>query len=304
MSHPSASLADGSLPRPPLVVGIVGAGLMGAGIAQVAAVAGHTVRLTDVAPGAAEAAREAIAARLAAARDRGRISAELASDALERVSAVDDLASLADAAIVVEAVIEDLAIKRELFAHVEEVVTDDAILASNTSSLPITHIAGRTRNAARVIGTHFFSPVPAMALCEIVRGSATSDATVARTVAFVESLGKEPIVVSRDDPGFVTSRLITVLTQEAARIVESGLATPEDVDRACVLAFGHALGPLATLDLTGIDVAVNAGAAIREASGDPRFEPPFLLKRMVAAGRLGRKSGRGFFDYDREVSRG
>jgi 3-hydroxybutyryl-CoA dehydrogenase len=278
-------------------LGVVGAGLMGSGIAQVAAIGGLDVVLHDAAPGAVEAGRAAVLERLDRAVAEGRLDPEHATGAGERITVADRLEDLAGADAVIEAVIEDPEIKNGLFHDLERIVGEDALLATNTSAIPITRIAQGLQRPERLVGMHFFSPVPATRLCELVRGLLTDDATVERARALAETLGKETILVARDDAGFVTSRLMTVIGQEAVRLVEQGLATPEDVDKACELAFGHRMGPLATLDLTGLDVALRAGEGIHRETADPGFAPPQLLRRMVSAGLLGRKSGRGFFDY-------
>ena len=197
----------------------------------------------------------------------------------------------------VEAIFEQLAAKRELFEKLDEIAATDCVLATNTSALPITQIAAATRRPEQVVGTHFFSPVPLMQLCELVRGYRTSDATLATARTFAESVGKTCIVVNRDVAGFVTTRLITALSNEAARLVESGVATAEDVDVACRLGFGHAMGPLQTMDLTGIDIMVNASDNVASETPGDTFAVPGLLRRMVAAGDLGRKTGQGFYRY-------
>jgi 3-hydroxybutyryl-CoA dehydrogenase len=172
------------------------------------------------------------------------------------------------------------------------------VLATNTSAIPITTIAATTQRPESVVGTHFFSPVPMMRLCELVRGYKTSDAVLERARGFAESVGKTVIVVNRDVAGFVTTRLITVLAMEAVALYEAGVASAEDIDVACKLGFGHAMGPLATIDLTGVDILRNAALNIHRDTADPKFYPPELLSRMVAAGDLGRKSGQGFYSYD------
>jgi 3-hydroxybutyryl-CoA dehydrogenase len=173
----------------------------------------------------------------------------------------------------------------------------DAVLATNTSAIPITSIASATTRPESVVGTHFFSPVPVMNLCELIRGLRTSDATLAAARSFAESVGKTCVVVNRDVAGFVTTRLISALVVEAVRLYESGVASAEDIDTACRLGFGHAMGPLATIDLTGVDILRHATATIYAETGDTKFFPPETLTRMVAAGDLGRKSGRGFYAY-------
>ena len=279
-------------------LGIVGAGLMGAGIAQVAAQAGLAVLLHDSDPAAIGRGRDQVARGLQRLVDKGRLTADELEAALERIKPAPGLEETAQADAVIEAVIERVDVKQEVFARLSAAAGGQTLLATNTSAISISEIAATASRPEQIIGMHFFSPVPAMALCEVIRGYRTSDTTVAAALALAGALGKESILVNRDDAGFVTSRLMTVLVQEAARLVEQGLATPEDVDKACVLGFGHRMGPLATADLTGVDVAYRAGKAIYEGSGDPSFRPPQLLRRMVAAGRLGRKSGQGFYKYN------
>ena len=279
-------------------VAVIGAGLMGAGIAQVAAVGGFTVRLHDVDERAAARGLAGIEKSLAKLVDKAVLDAEVAAasrNRIEVVAALPDAVATAD--FVVEAVIEDVALKQEIFAAVEAAAPVTSILATNTSAIPITRIAAATTRPERVVGTHFFSPVPLMPLVELVRGRHTSDETLARARQFAEQIGKECVVVNRDVAGFITTRLISALANEAVRLVDSGVASAADVDTACRLGFGHAMGPLATIDLTGVDVMVNAARAVYDETRDPKFFPPELLQRMVAAGDLGRKSGRGFFDY-------
>jgi len=279
-------------------LGIVGAGLMGAGIAQVAAQAGLSVLLHDSDPAAIGRGRDQAGKGLQRLVDKGRLTTGELEAAVERIKPAAGLEETAQADAVIEAVIERVEVKQEVFARLSAAAGDDTLLATNTSAISISEIAATAARPEQIIGMHFFSPVPAMALCEVIRGYRTSDAAVDAALALAGTLGKESILVNRDDAGFVTSRLMTVLVQEAVRLVEQGLATPEDVDKACVLGFGHKMGPLATTDLTGVDVAYRAGKAIHEGSGDPSFRPPQLLKRMMAAGHLGRKSGQGFYNYN------
>lgn len=278
-------------------VGVVGSGLMGSGIAQVAAVAGYAVRLHDIEESALHRALTTIDESLHRLARKGKLSTSDVEAAKARITTTRRLADLADSDVVVEAVYEELDVKRVVFAELAAIVRPDVLLASNTTAIPITHIASGVSGPQRVVGMHFFSPVPVMQLCEIVRGLQTDDDTVARARRFAESLGKTCIVVNRDVAGFVTSRLLVAFVNEALRLVESGIATPEDIDTACRLGFGHAMGPLATLDLTGLDVIAHAAEAIYQATRDPKFAPPEILRRMVAAGLLGRKSGRGFYTY-------
>jgi len=278
-------------------VAVIGAGLMGSGIAQVSAQAGYEVVLRDVTDEALARGRDAIAASYRKFTEKGRMSAEEAEAALARITPTTDLDAAADADLVVEAVFEQIDVKREIFRTLDGLVRDDAVLASNTSAIPITKIAAATDSPERVVGTHFFSPVPLMQLCELVRGLKTSDETLARAREFAESTGKTCVVVNRDVAGFVTTRLISALVVEAVKLYESGVATAEDIDTACKLGFGHAMGPLATADLTGVDILLHATGNIYTESQDEKFAPPELMRRMVDAGVIGRKSGEGFYRY-------
>lgn len=279
-------------------LGVVGAGLMGSGIAQVAALAGIEVRLFDAAAGAVDRSLETIGDQLRRLVEKGQLTDEEAASALGRIRPSSTLAETATGDAVIEAVIEDLKVKQDIFHQLAAHAGDATLLATNTSALPITDIAATCARPHQVVGMHFFSPVPKMPLCELVRGYRTDDAILAKAQSLAQALGKETILVNRDDAGFVTSRLMSVLVGEAARIVEQGLASAEDVDRACVLGFGHRMGPLATTDLTGVDVAYRAARSIHESTGDPAYRPPEILRRMVAAGALGRKSGEGFYRHE------
>ncbi|MCX5393223.1 3-hydroxyacyl-CoA dehydrogenase family protein [Streptomyces sp. NPDC006482] len=276
---------------------VIGAGLMGSGIAQVSAQAGWDVVLRDVTDAALTRGTDGIKASYDRFVAKGKLSAADAEAALGRITATTELEAVADADIIVEAVFENLDVKHEIFRSLDKVAKDGAVLASNTSAIPITKIAAVTERPEAVVGTHFFSPVPMMQLCELVRGYKTSDATLATAREFAESVGKTCIVVNRDVAGFVTTRLIAALVVEAAKLHESGVATAEDIDIACKLGFGHAMGPLATADLTGIDILVNAANNIYTESQDEKFAPPELMRRMVDAGDIGRKSGQGFYKH-------
>ncbi|MFC9792397.1 3-hydroxyacyl-CoA dehydrogenase family protein [Streptomyces sp. NPDC057695] len=276
---------------------VIGAGLMGSGIAQVSAQAGWDVVLRDVTDAALTRGTDGIKASYDRFVAKGGLDAADAEAALGRITATTELEAVADADIVVEAVFEDLDVKHEIFRALDKVAKDGAVLASNTSAIPITKIAAVTGRPEAVVGTHFFSPVPMMQLCELVRGYKTSDETLATAREFAESVGKTCIVVNRDVAGFVTTRLIAALVVEAAKLQESGVATAEDIDIACKLGFGHAMGPLATADLTGIDILVNAATNIYTESQDEKFAAPELMRRMVDAGDIGRKSGQGFYKY-------
>ena len=279
-------------------IAVVGAGLMGSGIAQVAAIAGNRVILRDVTDEALARGQAAIAKSLDRFVAKGGVERSAADEATGRVTTTTDLEAVAEADVAVEAAFEDLGVKQDVFRELDRLCRDGAVLATNTSAIPITQIAAVTERPEAVVGTHFFSPVPMMALCELVRGFKTSDETLERARAFAESVGKTCVVVNRDVAGFVTTRLICALAMEAIRLVENGVASAEDIDTACRLGFGHAMGPLATTDLTGVDILRNASMNIYAETADEKFFPPETLQRMVAAGDLGRKSGRGFYAYD------
>ena len=276
---------------------VIGAGLMGSGIAQVSAVAGYDVVLRDITPEATARGMAGISASLEKFASKGKIAQADAEAALARITTTTDLGAAGEADIVVEAVFEDIEVKHAVFRELDKICKDGAVLGTNTSALPITQIAAVTERPESVVGTHFFSPVPMMALCELVRGYRTSDEALAAARAFAEEVGKTCVVVNRDVAGFVTTRLIAALTVEAVRLLETGVATAEDIDLACKLGFGHAMGPLATTDLTGVDILRNATQNIYTETQDEKFSPPELLNRMVTAGDLGRKSGKGFYSY-------
>jgi 3-hydroxybutyryl-CoA dehydrogenase len=276
---------------------VVGAGLMGSGIAQVAAGAGWDVTVRDVTPEALSRGVDGIKASLARFVQKEKISAADAEAAIARIRTTTDLDAAAEADLVVEAVFEKLELKQEVFRELDKLAPEGAVLATNTSAIPVTQIAAVTGRPEAVVGTHFFSPVPMMKLCELVRGYKTSDATLATAKAFAEEIGKTTITVNRDIAGFVTTRLISALVVEAVKLVESGVVSPEDLDTACKLGFGHPMGPLETTDLTGVDVLLGATRNIYADTADEKFFPPELLARMVIAGDLGRKSGHGFYQY-------
>ena len=279
-------------------IAVVGAGLMGSGIAQVAASAGHRVVLRDISEGALDSAKSAIEKSLGRFVAKGTLTQPDATAAADRITATTDLDAAAEADLVVEAAFESLEVKQQVFRDLDRICRDGAVLATNTSAIPITQIAAATERPEAVVGMHFFSPVPMMSLCELVRGMLTSDQTLQEARQFAESVGKTCVVVNRDVAGFVTTRLICALVMEAVRLVENGVASAEDVDTACRLGFGHAMGPLATMDLTGLDILRNATLNIYGETQDEKFFPPEILSRMVSAGELGRKSSQGFFSYD------
>jgi 3-hydroxybutyryl-CoA dehydrogenase len=278
-------------------VAVIGAGTMGHGIAQVAAQAGCEVRLADAVPGAAARGLERIRANLEGAVARGKLDAAGRDVALARLAAREaatDAARGADA--VIEAVPERLELKQALFREVEAVVADHAVLATNTSSLSIAAIAGAVRRPARVVGMHFFNPVHLMKLVEVVTHSGTDTATTGRVTGLARAMGKEPILV-QDSPGFASSRLGLALGLEAMRMLEAGVATAEDIDKAMVLGYNHPMGPLRLTDLVGLDVRLAIAEYLHGTLGAAAFEPPAVLRRLVAEGKLGKKSGQGFYAW-------
>jgi len=274
-------------------VAVIGAGVMGTGIAQVAARAGYRVELFDVVPGAAQKSLERIADSLGRAVEKGRCTAAEREEALRKLSAAAEMPAQAD--LIIEAAPENLELKKELFARLSKAARADAILAANTSSLPITAIASAAAHPERVIGLHFFNPVPAMKLLEIVQGERTHPLVVTAARAVGARMGKEVVVV-RDAPGFATSRLGIALAMEAIRMLEEGVASAEEIDRALELGYGHPMGPLKLTDQVGLDVRLAIAEHLTSELGE-RFRPPQLLRRMVRAGKLGKKSGEGFYKY-------
>jgi 3-hydroxybutyryl-CoA dehydrogenase len=271
-------------------VHVVGAGQMGSGIAQVVAASGRRVTVNDAMPGATERALETIAKSLAKLAEKGGPDPD---EVLARIESVDDLAP---ADLLVEAAIEDAAVKEEIFRRADELFRPEAVLASNTSSISITRLAAVTSRPEQVIGMHFFNPVPVLKLVEVIRGLQTSDETTAAVVALAEDLGKVA-AEAHDFPGFVSNRILMPFVNEAAYAVMEGVAEPEAIDTIAKLGFAHPIGPLALADLIGLDTCVAIMEVLHEGLGDPKYAPCPLLRQYVAAGRLGRKSGRGFYTY-------
>jgi 3-hydroxybutyryl-CoA dehydrogenase len=269
---------------------VVGAGQMGGGIAQVVAASGRRVSLHDAAPGAVERGLETMRRSLAKLAEKGGAPPD---DVLARVEPVDDLVA---AELMIEAVVEDAAVKEDVFRRADQVFAEDAILASNTSSIPITSLAAVTGRPDRVIGMHFFNPVPVLKLVEVIRGLETSDETATAIVELARDLGKEP-AEANDFPGFVSNRILMPFINEAAYALMEGVAEAEAIDTIAKLGFAHPMGPLALADLIGLDTCVAIMDVLHDGLGDPRFAPCPLLRQYVQAGRLGRKSGRGFYIY-------
>lgn len=277
-------------------IGVIGAGTMGHGIAQVCALAGYDVVLADADPQALERAVRSITANLDKGIERGKVTAEQRAVALAHLR-TGDLASCAEGAgIVIEAVPEKLELKQRLLASVAERAPSGCVLATNTSSLSVARIADAVPDPGRVIGTHFFNPVHIMELLEVVVADQTRPDVVEAVRAFGARIGKQLIVV-RDRPGFATSRLGVALGMEAIRMVEEGVASAEDIDKAMVLGYRHPIGPLRLTDMVGLDVRLAIGEYLAGELGNPAFEPPALMRRMVAEGRLGKKAGKGFYDW-------
>ncbi len=279
-------------------VAVIGAGTMGAGIAQVAAMAGHGTVLFDVDAGQLGRALRRIGAALEKGVRLGKVEAAVRDAALARLEVAERLEeAVGGADLVIEAAPESMPLKREIFAAVEGAGGAGAILATNTSSLSVTEMAAGLGGEERFLGLHFFNPVHIMALVEVVRGERTAPETLDRALGFVRGLGKEPIVVT-DSPGFASSRLGVALGLEAIRMVEGGVAAPQDIDRAMVLGYRHPMGPLRLTDLVGLDVRLGIARYLHEALGSESFRPPALLEEMVARGHLGRKTGRGFYNWE------
>lgn len=277
--------------------GVVGAGQMGNGIAHVAALAGLEVVLSDVAEGVLQKAMATVAKNMDRQVAKGTISSAQKEEALARITTTTSLEAFAGCQLVVEAVVEDFAVKAEVFRKLDGLLPDSAILASNTSSISITKLAGVTRRPDRFIGMHFFNPVPVMQLVEIVRGIATSAETFQTVEALAKRMGKTPVEVN-DFPGFVSNRVLMPMINEAIYAVYEGVATPEAVDSVMKLGMNHPMGPLQLADFIGLDTCLAILKVLYEGFGDPKYRPCPLLVKMVDAGWLGRKSGRGFYQYN------
>ena len=277
-------------------LGVIGAGTMGAGIAQTALVAGIAVTLVDVDAGQLAAAEATIVGGLDRLLSRERIDLTQREASLRALTTATELSALADADAVIEAVSERIELKQAIFAELETTCARAVFLASNTSSLSLQEIAERMSDASRVVGLHYFNPAQILPLVELVTPLTASDEAVDAAWAFAEATGKTPVRV-KDTPAFIVNRLLVPFCLSALRLWESGVATAEDIDQACQLGVGHALGPLATSDLVGLDVLLDVAESMQREIGDPSLAPPTILRRLVSAGRLGRKTGRGIYEY-------
>lgn len=281
---------------------VVGSGLMGSGIAQVCAQAGINVFLNDVSGESLDKAVKSIAWSLGKFLEKGKIKEDV-DTVMARIETTLDMSPAAEADLAIEAVFENIDVKSKVFTGLDKACRSDAMIASNTSAIPITDLAAFTGRPEKVLGLHFFSPVPMMQAVEVIKGVATSEETAKAGRGFVQQIGKEPIMVNRDIAGFVINRINFPSTIEAMRLVEEGVATCEDIDKGLRLGSGRRMGIFETGDMVGLDVTYGAMMACYKETGDPRFYPPLLLRRKVKAGHLGRKTGKGWYEYNPDGSR-
>lgn len=277
-------------------VGVVGCGIMGAGIAETCAKAGYPVIVSEVNQQLLDKGMATINNSLSKAVDRGKITDADKAAAIGNIKTTTNMEDFKDCDLVIEAIIEKLDLKKKIFADLDRICPAQAILATNTSCLSVIEMAAATKRLDKVMGLHFFNPVPVMKLLELVKTISTSDETLSAARVFGQAIGKV-VIVAPDAPGFIVNRLLCSLQAEAVRMVETGIATKEDLDQGAVLGLNHPMGPLSLLDLVGIDTALEVMNYMYDELKEPKFAPPVLIKKMVAAGQYGRKSGKGFYDY-------
>lgn len=281
-------------------VGVVGAGSMGSGIANLAASSGFNVILRDVEERFLESGLSRINKFMSKSVEKGKITELEKAEIIARIRTTTEIEDLKDADIVIEAIIEDIDAKKSVFAELDRIVPEGTILATNTSSMSITEIANATNRPDRVAGMHFFNPAQLMKLVEVVRGFNTSDETVEELRGFSKSLRKEPVVVNKDTPGFIVNRIMIPQFIEAIKILEEGIASAEDIDKAVTLGLNYPMGPFTLQDYAGVDIGYYVMEYMADEFDDTRFAPPMLMKQMMRAGRYGKKSGAGFYDYNKE----
>jgi 3-hydroxybutyryl-CoA dehydrogenase len=281
---------------------VIGSGTMGNGIAQVCAQSGLSVTICDLSEDLLAKALKTIRWSVSKFIEKGSITESLDA-VMARIHASVDYDAVSEADLVIEAVFEKIEVKHAVLRKIDPLVSEKAIMASNTSAIPIAQVAAVTKRPQHFVGIHFFNPVPMMAAVEVIRSISTSDETVRRAADFVRSIGKEPIMVNRDIAGFILNRINMLANVEAMRLVEQGVASPEDIDKGMRLAFGRKMGPLETSDLVGLEVQLMAYTNVYEEEKDPRFYPPSILRQKVLAGHLGRKAGKGWYEYNPDGSR-
>ncbi len=280
-------------------VGVVGCGIMGSGIAQLCAQSGYNVIVSEINDEVLNKGLESIDSILTRLVSKERISQPDKDATMARIKGTTDMGDFSKCDLVIEAATEDMDVKKAIFARLDKVCPKHTILATNTSVLSVADIASATSRLEQVLGTHFANPVPVMKILEIIKTIATSETTIATVKSFGESIGKT-VVMAKDLPGFISNRISTSFLLNAVRLVQEGIATPEDIDTVFRLGAGHPMGPLQTLDLIGIDTVYRGASALYDELKDPQYAPPPLMKRMVALGWLGRKTGKGFYDYPKE----
>ena len=281
-------------------IGVVGAGTMGNGIAQVASMAGYDVIMSDIEDRFVQNGLKSIDKFLSKSVEKGKLSADDKNAIMGRIKGTTDMTAMKDADLVVEVVVEVMDIKKKVFKQLDEITKKEAILATNTSSMSVTEIANATSRPDKVVGMHFFNPVPLMRLVEVIRGMKTSDETIALTMELAKKLGKEPVEVKVDVPGFLANRLMIAVAVEAIKLYEQGIASKEDVDKAAKLGLNYPMGPFELMDLTGVDINYHVmDYFYKELPKELKWDPPLTIKNMVKAGLLGRKTGAGWYDYNK-----